>query len=79
MGFTDVQYLQNVGFSIEIDLKRPNHSSTDFYHSMKKIPTLTKISYLTPPSTGTRDFLPTPLMLFGKRWHVSHFHQEVKK
>ena len=34
--------------------------------------------YNTPPPsflpTGTGDFSPSPLMLFGKPWHVSPFH-----
>ena len=44
----------------------------------KKIPTLNKISYLTPPPTGTGDFSPTPLTLFGKPWHVENPSRDVE-
>ena len=43
-GFIDVQYLQNVVFSIEIGLNGPNHSSTDFHHPMKKFQPSPKLS-----------------------------------
>ena len=72
-GFIDVQYLQNVVFSIEIGLNGPNQSLADFNHLMKKF--LSWPKFPTPP-TETGDFSPTPLTLFGKPWQVSPFHRE---
>ena len=52
LGFTHVQYLQNVVFSIEIALNAPNQSSTDFHHSMKKYLPSPKFPTSTLPPLG---------------------------
>ena len=65
-GFIDVQYLQNVVFSIEIRLNGPNHSSTDFHHPMKKSLLSPKFPTSPLPPNMTGDFPPTPLMLIWK-------------
>ena len=63
-GFNDVQYLQNVVFSIEIGLNRPNHSSTDFHHSMRKFlpsPKFPTLPLTPPPPSLEREISPLPL------------------